>query len=106
MTDTSSSVWRTAYISTLFEKDAVQLVLRIAEAAAAIDERLNSSIEIRPPEHEAIEAARKALTSLKAQHVSMVGETLGPADNLSLDAQAVTACASIPKLLIASASVA
>jgi len=73
----TSSVWRTAYISTLFEKDAVQLALRIAEADAAIDERLNSSIEIGAPEHEAIQAARQALTSLKAQHVSsMVGETL------------------------------
>jgi hypothetical protein len=73
----TSSVWRTAYISSLFEKDGVQLALRIAEADAAIDERLNSSIEIGAPEHEAILAARQALTSLKAQHVSsMVGETL------------------------------
>ena len=73
----TSSVWRTAYISSLFEKDAAQLALRIAEAAAAIDERLNSSIEIGASEHDAILAAQQALTSLKAQHVSsMVGETL------------------------------
>jgi hypothetical protein len=73
----TSSVWRTAYISSLFEKDGVQLALRIAEADAAIEERLNSSIEIGASEHEAILAARQALTSLKAQHVSsMVGETL------------------------------
>jgi hypothetical protein len=73
----TSSVWRTAYISSLFEKDAVQLALRIAEAASAIDDRLRSSIEIGPSEHEALLAARQALTSLKAQHVSsMVGETL------------------------------
>jgi len=55
----TSSVWRTAYISSLFEKDAAQLALRIAEAAAAIDERLNSSIEIGASEHEAILAVAR-----------------------------------------------
>jgi hypothetical protein len=69
MTDTSSSVWRTAYVAALFEKDEVALALRIAEARAAIDERLNSSPEIGHPEHEAIEAARKGLAGLKAQPV-------------------------------------
>jgi hypothetical protein len=73
----TSSVWRTAYISSLFEKDAVQLALRIAEAVTAIDERLKRPVEIGASEHEAILAARQALSSLKAQHVSsMVGETL------------------------------
>jgi hypothetical protein len=77
MTDTSSSVWRTAYVSALVERDAVKLALRIAEASAAINERLNGPIEIARPEHEAIEAARQGLTSLKAQRGSIVGETLG-----------------------------
>jgi hypothetical protein len=76
VTETSSSIWRTAYISTLFEKDAVKLALRIVEARAAINERLNSLIEIGAPEREALEAARQALRSLKAQRLTKVGETV------------------------------
>ena len=79
MTDTSSSVWRTAYISTLFEKDAVKLAVGILEARSAINERLNSPVEISATEHQALEVAKQALRSLKAQQVdAMVGETLGP----------------------------
>ena len=79
VTDTSSSAWRTAYISTLLEKDGVKLALRIAETTTAITERLNGLIEIGRPEHEAIEIARQRLLSLKAQQVeAIVGETLGP----------------------------
>jgi hypothetical protein len=41
--------------------------------------RLNGLIEIGRPEHEALEVAKQALRSLKAQQVdAMVGETLGP----------------------------
>jgi len=79
MSDTSSSTWRTAYVSALFERDAVKLALRIAETSAAITERLNGLIEIGRPEHEALEVAKQALRSLKAQQVdAMVGETLEP----------------------------
>jgi hypothetical protein len=79
VTDTSSSAWRTAYISILFEKDAVKLAARIVEARSAINERLNSPVEIGATEHQALEAARQALRSLKAQGVdAMVGETLEP----------------------------
>ena len=79
MTDTSSSAWRTAYISTLFEKDAVKLAVGILEARSAINERLNSPVEISATEHQALEVARQALRSLKAQKVdAMVGKTLGP----------------------------
>jgi len=79
VTDASSSAWRTAYISTLFEKDAVKLAVRIVEARSAINERLNSLVEIGATEHQALEVARQALRSLKAQQVdAMVGETLGP----------------------------
>jgi len=76
VTDTSSSVWRTAYVCTRFESDAVKLGPLIAVARAAITERLNSLVEIGKPEHEAIEAARRVLTSLRAQRGSIVGETL------------------------------
>jgi hypothetical protein len=79
MTDTSSSVWRTSYVSTLLERDALKLALRIAETSAAIAERLNGPIEIGVPEHEAIELARRGLMSLRARRVdAIVGETLGP----------------------------
>jgi hypothetical protein len=79
VTDASSSAWRTAYISTFFEKDAVKLAVRIVEARSAINERLNSLVEIGPTEHAALEVARQALRSLKAQQIdAQVGETLGP----------------------------
>jgi len=79
VTDASSSAWRTAYISALFEKDTAKLAVRIVEARSAINERLNSPIEIGGPEHEALEVARQALRSLKAQQVdATVGKTLGP----------------------------
>jgi len=76
VTDTSSSVWRTAYVRTRFESDAVELGPLIAVARAAIAERLSSLVEIGKPEHEAIEAARRVPTSLKARRGSIVGETL------------------------------
>jgi 1,6-anhydro-N-acetylmuramate kinase len=77
--DTSSSAWRTAYISTLFEKDVAKLAVRIVEASVAINERLNSLVEIGATEHQALEVARQALRSLKAQRVdAIVGETLEP----------------------------
>jgi hypothetical protein len=79
VSDTSSSIWRTAYVSALFERDAVKLALRIAETSAAITERLNGPIEIGMREHQAIEDAQQGLLSLKARRVdAIVGETLGP----------------------------
>jgi hypothetical protein len=57
MSDISSSLWRTAYFSAIFETDPAKLTLNIAGARAAITERLNSPIEISRLEHEAIEAA-------------------------------------------------
>jgi hypothetical protein len=72
MTDTASSVWRTAYMSALFETDAEKMAARIADARAAIKERLNSPVEIGKLENEAIEAARLRLTTLKVEHVAVV----------------------------------
>jgi hypothetical protein len=46
MTDISSSAWRTAYFSAIFQTDAATMTLKIADARAAIQERLNSPIEI------------------------------------------------------------
>jgi len=72
MSDISSSVWRTAYFSAIFETDPAKLTLNIADARAAITERLNSPIEISRLEHEAIEAARLKLATLKAKPVEVV----------------------------------
>jgi hypothetical protein len=72
MTDVSSSAWRTAYFSALFQTDAATMTLKIANARAAILERLNSSIEISRLEHEAIETARIKLAALKVASVEVV----------------------------------
>ena len=72
MADLASSVWRTAYFSAIFETDPAKLTLNIADARAAITERLNSPIEITRLEHEAIEAAQQRLDTLKAKPVEVV----------------------------------
>jgi hypothetical protein len=70
--DTSSSAWRTAYVAAIFETDAAKLTLNIANARAAIIERLNGPIEISKLEHEAIEAAQQGLGTLRAKSVEVV----------------------------------
>jgi hypothetical protein len=82
VTDIVSSLWRTAYTSALFETDGPRLAIRIAEASAAIRERLNSPVAIGKLEHEAIEAARLRLGNLKAEHVDVVRP--GPTDGNTL----------------------
>ena len=72
MSDIYSSLWRTAYFSAIFETDPAKLTLNIADARAAITERLNSPIEISRLEHEAIEAARQKLATLKAKPIEVV----------------------------------
>ncbi len=70
--DISSSLWRTAYISAIFETDPARMTLKIADARAAITDRLNSPIEIGRLEHESIESARERLATLKAKPVEVV----------------------------------
>jgi hypothetical protein len=72
MTDISSPAWRTAYFSAIFQTDAATMTLKIADARAAILERLNSPIEISRLEHEAIEAARIKLATLKVASIEVV----------------------------------
>jgi hypothetical protein len=83
MSDVSSSVWRTAYFSAIFETDPAKLTLNIANARAAITERLNSPIEVSRLEHEAIEAARLKLATLKAKPVEVVKLALVAGDTPS-----------------------
>jgi hypothetical protein len=83
MSDISSSVWRTAYFSAIFETDPAKLTLNIADARAAITERLNSPTEVSRLEREAIEAARQKLATLKAKPVEVVKLALVAGDTPS-----------------------
>jgi hypothetical protein len=59
------------------------MALRIADARAAITERLNSPIEISKLEHESIEAARQGLAALKAKPVKPVNLAPTTGDTLA-----------------------
>jgi hypothetical protein len=83
VTEIPSSIWRTAYVSALFETDPAKMTLKIANARAAIAERLNSPVEIGKLEHESIEAARERLATLKAQQVEVVKLALSTGDTPS-----------------------
>jgi hypothetical protein len=72
MSDLASSVWRTACFSALFETEPVRMPQKFADAHAAIKERLNSPIEISKLEHQAVEAARTKLATLKVANVEVV----------------------------------
>ena len=57
--DISSSLWRTAYISAIFETDPAKMTLKIADARVAISDRLNSPIEIGRLEHDPLNLPEK-----------------------------------------------
>ena len=71
MSDLASSVWRTAYVAAILEIDAARMTARISNARAAINERLNSQVQISPNEHEALDAAVQKLATLKVQQVDL-----------------------------------
>jgi hypothetical protein len=83
MSDISSSVWRTAYFSAIFETNPAKLALNVAEARAAITERLNGPMKVSRLEHEAIEAAQVKLATLKAKPVEVVKLALVAGDTPS-----------------------
>jgi hypothetical protein len=83
MSDVSSSVWRTAYFSAIFETNPAKLTQNIAEARSAIAERLSGPMEVSRLEHEAIEAARLKLATLKAKPVEVVKLALVAGDTPS-----------------------
>jgi hypothetical protein len=80
--DLTSSVWRTAYVAAILETDAARMTVRISEARAAINERLNSHIEITPHEREALDAAVQKLATLKVQHVDLIEPTAPTGDTV------------------------
>jgi hypothetical protein len=71
-TDNTSSTWRTAFTSALFEVDPIHLAMRIIKAHGAIKERLDSHLEIPRLEREAIESAQQRLATLKVAPVELV----------------------------------
>ena len=87
VSDLTSSVWRTAYVASILETDAARTSIRIADARAAINERLRSEVEITPHEREALDAAVQKLATLKVQHVELIeptaptGDTVPPGEN-------------------------
>jgi hypothetical protein len=65
------SSWRTAYASAIFETDQNKMPLRIAEALAAIEQRLRVPTDISPVEQKSIEAAQSALATQKVERVEI-----------------------------------
>jgi hypothetical protein len=82
LNDLTSSVWRTTYVAAILETDAARMALRISDARAAINERLNSHIEITPHEREALDAAVQKLATLKVQHVELIEPTAPTGDTV------------------------
>jgi hypothetical protein len=83
VSDLASSVWRTAYVAAILEIDATRMTIRISNARAAINERLNSHVEITPNEHEALNAAVTKLATLKVQHVDLIKPTTLTGDTVT-----------------------
>jgi|HubBroStandDraft_6_1064221.scaffolds.fasta_scaffold287886_1 hypothetical protein len=84
MNDLTSSAWRTAYVAAILEsKDAI-MASRISDARAAINERLNSLVQITPHEHEALDAAMQKLATLKVQHVDVTKPTAPTGDTVPI----------------------
>jgi hypothetical protein len=82
VSDLTSSVWRTAYVAAILETDAARMAIRISDARNAINERLNSLAEIKPHEHEALDAAAQKLATLKVQHVEVINPTAPTGDTV------------------------
>jgi hypothetical protein len=78
--DLTSSRWRTAYVAAILETDAARMASRISDARAAINERLNSHVELTPHEHEALDAAVQKLATLKVQHIDLIKPTTPTGD--------------------------
>jgi hypothetical protein len=56
------------------------MAIRISDARNAINERLNSPLEITTHEREALDAAVQKLATLKVQHVDLVKPTTPTGD--------------------------
>jgi hypothetical protein len=82
MNNLESSVWRTAYVAAILETKDALMSVRVSDARAAINERLNSQFEITPHEREALDAAVQKLAILKVQHVELIEPTAPTGDTV------------------------
>jgi hypothetical protein len=82
MSNLESSVWRTAYVAAILETKEALMSARISDARVAINERLNSQLEITPHEREALDAAAQKLATLKVQHVELIEPTASTGDTV------------------------
>ena len=82
MSDLASSVWRTSYVAAILETDAAKMAVRISDARAAINARINSHVEITPHEYEALDVAVQKLATLKVQHVELIEPTAPTGDTV------------------------
>lgn len=62
--------WQTAYVFAILETDKSKLIVLIAEARQAIENRLLNPVEVDGHEHLAIKAALKGLLAIKAERVN------------------------------------
>jgi hypothetical protein len=69
MNNSENYPWTTAYVSAALETDISKMILHIAEAERAINNRLIAPNQINRPEHFAIQAARMGLAAMKAERV-------------------------------------
>jgi hypothetical protein len=67
-------------VAAVLESDAARMSYRITNARTAIQERLNSRVEITSSEHEALEAAAQKPATLKVQHVDLIQPTVPTGD--------------------------
>jgi hypothetical protein len=83
--------WRTSFADVLFETDQVLLKSRIADALRAIDERLQSLVEVGAVERISIEAAQRSLAALGQEPLIVPaprsGKTVSPARIDASDAE-------------------
>ena len=75
-------MWRTAYVAAILETKEALMSARISDARVAINERLNSQLEITPHEREALDAAAQKLATLKVQHVELIEPTASTGDTV------------------------
>jgi hypothetical protein len=67
-------------VAAILETDAAKMAVRISDARAAINARLNSHVEITTHEHEALDAAVQKLATLKVQHIELIEPTAPTGD--------------------------
>ena len=69
-------------MAAILETDASRMAIRVEEARAAINERLNSLVEITPLQQEAMKAAVQRFATLKVHHVELIKQTAPTGDTV------------------------